>query len=167
MEIKYYSFDSYLGKMKIYFTEKAIVALSLPREDESLAYIKKYYGVPIEVDIKDYNYHEEIIKYLEGRLKDFTLPISFKGTEFQEKVWNELLKIPYGETRTYKGIAENIGCAKASRAVGGALNKNPIAIIVPCHRVVGSSGKLVGFAGGLDMKEGLLSLEQGNPIPLK
>jgi O-6-methylguanine DNA methyltransferase len=160
MTPKYYQFQSTIGKLTVYFTEQGVIALSFAGEGDNLKYIEKYYGTPVEVDKKDYNYHEEIIKYLEGNLKEFTIPFSFKGTKFQEKVWTELLNIPYGETRTYKELAEKVGCPKGYRAVGGALNKNPIAIIVPCHRVVGSNGKLVGFAGGLDIKFELLSLEK-------
>lgn len=162
MNPKYYSFESPIGKLTVYFTENGIIALSFAEEGDNLKYIERYYSTPIEVDKKDYNYHEEIIKYLNGNLKRFTLPIFFKGTPFQESVWKELLNIPYGETRTYKELAENVGCPKGPRAVGGALNKNPIAIIVPCHRVIGSNGKLVGFAGGLDIKSRLLELEKNN-----
>lgn len=164
MTPKYYSFQSPIGELTIYFTEDGIISLLFDEEGDKLKQIEKYYGTPIEVDKEDYNYHHEIIKYLEGDLKAFTLPFSFKGTEFQMKVWKELLNIPYGETRTYKEVAEKIGCPKGFRAVGNALNKNPIAIIVPCHRVVGSNGKLVGFAGGLDLKEKLLELERKNRV---
>lgn len=159
---RYYSFNSNLGELKLYFDKGGIIALSFYDEGTNHHIIKKYYEDPIEVNKNDYIYHEEIIKYLEGNLKKFTIPFSFKGTTFQRKVWNELLNIPYGETRTYKEIAKNIGCEKGYRAVGGALNKNPIPIIVPCHRVIGSSGKMVGFAGGLDIKEKLLNIEKQN-----
>lgn len=162
MTPKYYTFQSPIGELTVYFTEDGIIGLSFQEEGDNLKYIERYYGSPAEVDEKDYDYHHEIIKYLKGELKEFNLPISFKGTEFQEKVWKELLNIPYGETRTYKDLAEKVGCPKGPRAVGGALNKNPIAIIVPCHRVVGSNGKLVGFAGGLDLKGKLLELEKNN-----
>ena len=161
MNPKYYSFESPIGKLTVYFTDKGIIALSLGEEDNH-KHIERHYGTPTEVDKKDYNYHEEIIKYLNGELKRFTMPIYFKGTHFQESVWKELLNIPYGETRTYKELAEKVGSPKGFRAVGGALNKNPIGIIVPCHRVIGSNGKLVGFAGGLDMKSRLLNLEKNN-----
>lgn len=162
MKVRYYSFDSNIGKLRLYFNKEAIVGLSFFEEGDNYKYIKRYYGDTVEVCKDDYSYHEEVIKYLEGKLKEFTVAFLFKGTSFQKKVWNELLSIPYGQTRTYKDIAENINCPKAYRAVGSALNKNPIAIIVPCHRVVGSSGKLVGFAGGLDVKEKLLMLEKRN-----
>ncbi len=108
--------------------------------------------------------YEQISEYLEGKRKKFTLPLLIKGTKFQEKVWNALLEIPYGETRTYVEIAKQIGNEKASRAVGGANHNNPIMIVVPCHRVIGSNKKLVGYAGGLDIKEELLKLEKGNKI---
>lgn len=104
--------------------------------------------------------YKQILEYLEGERKEFTLPLLIKGTKFQEKVWNALLQIPYGETRTYGEIAKQIGNEKASRAVGGANHNNPIMIVVPCHRVIGSNKKLVGYAGGLDIKEALLKLEQ-------
>lgn len=159
--IKHYSFDTDLGRLSVYFDEENILALSFSNEN-SLDYIKKYYNNPIEVDSKDYIFHLEIIKYIKGELKEFTKPIKLSGTDFQLKVWKELLKIPYGETSTYKNIAKNIDCEKGYRAVGGALNKNPISIIVPCHRVIGSSGKLVGFAGGLNTKEKLLKIEKEN-----
>ncbi len=105
-------------------------------------------------------YHKEIIEYLEGKRKVFTLPLDLNGTDFQRKVWRELLNIPYGGTRTYKDIANNIGSPKAYRAVGNALNKNPVLILVPCHRVIGSNGQLVGFGGGLELKAWLLDLEK-------
>lgn len=102
----------------------------------------------------------QIEEYLQGKRKKFSLPIALQGTDFQQKVWQELLNIPYGETRSYKQIAEKIGCPKGYRAVGMANNKNPITIIVPCHRVIGQNKKLVGYAGGIDIKEKLLKLEE-------
>ncbi len=104
----------------------------------------------------------ELEEYFEGKRKEFDLPLEQEGTEFQKRVWNALEKIPYGETRTYKEVAKMVGNEKASRAVGMANNKNNIPIIVPCHRVIGSNGKLVGYALGLDMKKYLLNLESKN-----
>lgn len=98
--------------------------------------------------------------YFSGKLKSFDLRLAPEGTEFQKSVWRALCKIPYGETRTYKDIAESIGNPKAYRAVGHANNRNPISIIVPCHRVIGSNGKLTGYACGLDIKAFLLNIEQ-------
>ncbi|WEG12159.1 methylated-DNA--[protein]-cysteine S-methyltransferase [Pullulanibacillus sp. KACC 23026] len=97
--------------------------------------------------------------YFQGQLTAFDLPIVLKGSPFQIKVWKALQMIPYGETRTYKDIAAIIGNPKSVRAVGGANNKNPIPIIIPCHRVIGSNGALVGYGGGLDKKEYLLAIE--------
>ena len=102
----------------------------------------------------------QIKEYLQEKRKEFDIPIKMYGTEFQKKVWKELQKIPYGETRSYKQIAENIGNSKACRAVGMANHNNPIAIIIPCHRVIGTNDKLVGYAGGIDIKQKLLNLEK-------
>ncbi len=104
----------------------------------------------------------QLKEYFEGKRKSFDLKIEPVGTEFQKSVWQALLDIPYGELRSYKDIAIAVGNEKASRAVGMANNKNPISIIIPCHRVVGSNGKLVGYAGGLDIKELLLNIEKNN-----
>jgi methylated-DNA-[protein]-cysteine S-methyltransferase len=102
---------------------------------------------------------EQLIEYFAGKRQAFELPLRMKGTAFQQKVWSELQNIPYGETISYKRLAQKTGNAKACRAVGMANNKNPVAIIVPCHRVIGSNGKLVGYAGGLTVKQSLLELE--------
>ncbi|KMQ60144.1 cysteine methyltransferase [Chryseobacterium angstadtii] len=107
----------------------------------------------------------QLKEYFENKRTTFDIPLDFRGTEFQVKVWEALLKIPYGITKTYGELAKLLGDIKAVRAVGGALNKNPVSIIVPCHRVVGASGKLVGFAGGLENKSILLDLEQGFTMP--
>lgn len=103
---------------------------------------------------------EELREYVEGRRKDFDLPLRPQGTPFRQRVWEALCTIPYGETRSYKDIAHAVGNEKACRAVGGANNKNPIPIFIPCHRVIGADGKLVGYGGGLEMKIKLLELEK-------
>ena len=100
--------------------------------------------------------------YQERKRKFFDLPLKVEGTAFQKKVWQALCSIPYGETRSYKEIAIQIGNERACRAVGMANNKNPIGILIPCHRVIGTNHKLVGYAGGLDKKEFLLKLEKEN-----
>lgn len=97
--------------------------------------------------------------YFAGELQHFTLPMDARGTEFQQKVWHALTTIPFGETRSYGQIATQIGHPKAVRAVGAANGRNPLSIIAPCHRVIGSNGKLTGFAGGLAVKAFLLALE--------
>lgn len=103
---------------------------------------------------------QQLIEYFDGKRQTFTLPIAFNGTPFQIAVWNTLQQIPYGEMITYGTLAQMIGKPKAARAVGGGCNKNPIAIIIPCHRVIGANGSLTGFGGGITVKEKLLALEQ-------
>ena len=105
---------------------------------------------------------KELEEYFQGKRKVFTVPCVPKGTDFQKRVWEALIQIPYGETRTYKEIAAAAGNPKASRAVGMANNRNPIPIIIPCHRVIGTNGSLTGYAGGLKVKEYLLKLEREN-----
>lgn len=100
----------------------------------------------------------QLEEYMEGRRRVFTFPITLEGTDFQKRVWGELLKIPYGETHSYKDIATAIGC-KSARAVGQAVGKNPLLIAVPCHRVITHDGKLGGFSAGLDVKRRLLAIE--------
>jgi methylated-DNA-[protein]-cysteine S-methyltransferase len=102
---------------------------------------------------------KQLREYFAGNRKSFDLPLEITGTDFQKKVYAELLKIPYGEIISYKELARRVGNLNASRAVGGAVAKNPVSIIVPCHRVVGSNGRLTGFGGGLPMKKKLLELE--------
>ena len=108
------------------------------------------------------NVATQLDEYFAGSRKLFNLQIQPKGTKFQIKVWDELIKIPYGETKSYQEIAEIIGNPNAQRAVGSACNKNPILLIIPCHRVIAKSGKLTGFAYGLDIKKHLLKLENIN-----
>ncbi len=105
---------------------------------------------------------KQLDEYFDGQRRDFDLPLRLDGTEFQLQVLDELQKIPYGETTSYGDIAKRIGRPKASRAVGAANGRNPIPIVVPCHRVIGSHGDLTGFGGGLDTKEALLRLEAEN-----
>lgn len=102
---------------------------------------------------------KQILEYLEGKRETFRLDLDPKGTEFQKKVWNSLQKIPFGKTCSYQDIAKSVDSPLAVRAVGMANNKNPLPIIVPCHRVIGKNGQLVGFGGGLPLKEKLLNLE--------
>ena len=152
--INYFCYDTEIGRIKISEKDEKIIGLvfsDYKKEDE----IEK----ETELIKKAYTQLEE---YLSGKRTDFNIEIEMIGTEFQKKVWKELLNIPYGETRSYKDIAIAIGNEKACRAVGNANNKNPIAIIVPCHRVVGSNGSMTGYAGGLDIKEKLLKIEKYN-----
>jgi methylated-DNA-[protein]-cysteine S-methyltransferase len=106
----------------------------------------------------------QLREYLSGRRQVFELPLDVRGTAFQRAVWNRVGHIPYGETTTYGAIAYLIGNPNASRAVGAAVGANPVPIIVPCHRVIGASGALTGFGGGLEVKESLLRLEGAYPL---
>ena len=107
----------------------------------------------------------QLNEYFSRQRRAFSIELDFIGSEFNKKVWKEMLTIPYGETRTYGDIAKNVGGMEVVRAVGGALHNNPIAIIGPCHRVIGASGKLVGFGGGLSNKALLLRLEDEDRNP--
>ena len=102
----------------------------------------------------------QLTEYFEGKRKQFDVPVFFTGSTFQIKVWKEVLKIPYGQTKSYQEIAELIGNPKASRAIGMALHKNPIPFIIPCHRVIGKNGSLTGYAYGLSLKKELLEMEK-------
>ena len=106
---------------------------------------------------------EQMDAYFAGRLHAFTVPVRMNGTPFQVRCWQALLQIPYGETRTYAQQAAMIGSPKACRAVGMSNHRNPLPIVVPCHRVVGAKGKLTGYAGGIETKETLLRIERMNP----
>lgn len=126
---------------------------------------------PPEIERNDHNpvireAIRQLSAYLEHQLRRFDLPLDLQGTSFQLRVWQELLTIPYGETRSYLGIASAIGSPAAVRAVGAANGANPVAIVVPCHRVIGSSGKLVGYGGGLPLKKRLLELEGSDSLGL-
>lgn len=129
--------------------------------EEPLGALSKWQG---SGDIHGYELYTEVCSqldlYFDGKLKQFDLPLKPVGTDFQKKVWRMLMTIPYGETRTYKEIAELAGNPQAFRAVGMANNNNPIAIIVPCHRVIGADGSLTGYAGGTDIKQWLLDHEK-------
>lgn len=156
--IKYVDFK--LGKIGIVEENGKIVKIVIiNKNDENNKNVDDFIEKDTKLLVKAKN---ELEEYFEGKRKEFDLPLKQEGTEFQKKVWNALSKIPYGETRTYKEIAKMIGNEKASRAVGMSNNKNNIPIIIPCHRVIGSNGKLVGYALGLDMKQYLLDLESKN-----
>jgi len=103
----------------------------------------------------------QLAEYFAGRRRTFALPLAPKGTDFQRRVWQALADIPYGETRCYAEIAEQLGCKGGQRAVGAANGRNPLAIVVPCHRVIGSDGRLTGYAGGIGRKQWLLAHESG------
>lgn len=158
MQLVYMYMDSPVGALKLVAHDQALVAVMWDNEDHKrvrLAELIEDRQHPMLHKVK-----QQLEEYFAGQRQQFDLPLDFQGTAFQQQVWQALLSIPYGETRTYKEIAVQLGNEKAVRAVGAANGKNPISIIAPCHRVIGSSGTLVGFAGGLDKKQILLSLEQ-------
>ena len=145
-----YSYETVLGSVTLVEEDGALLAISTHHV---------YDGICQETTlIKEA--HQQLSEYLKGERKSFDLPLRMKGTDFQQRVWNALLDIPYGETRSYKQIAEAIGNPKAMRAVGMANNRNPLLIVVPCHRVIGADGKLVGYGAGIEKKEFLLRLEK-------
>ncbi|MGB9928723.1 MAG: methylated-DNA--[protein]-cysteine S-methyltransferase [Methanosarcina sp.] len=156
--------------MYYYIIESPIYPLLLAGDEEGLKHLiflkeEKDFNIPEEW-IKNEEFFKETARqlkaYFSGELKSFNLKLAPQGTEFQRSVWNALCEIPFGDTRSYKNIAIAIENPKACRAVGLANNRNPIAIIIPCHRVIGSNGKLTGYASGLDVKEFLLKHEEDN-----
>lgn len=158
MQLVYMYMDSPVGALKLVAHDQALVAVMWDNENHKrvrLAELVEDRQHPMLRKVK-----QQLEEYFAGQRQQFDLPLDFQGTAFQQQVWQALLSIPYGETRSYKEIAVQLGNEKAVRAVGAANGKNPISIIAPCHRVIGSSGALVGFAGGLDKKQILLSLEQ-------
>ena len=145
--VQYDTCPSPFGSLLIGWEGDAVVSLRLGESDSiSRSPISELAAVQLQ-------------EYFTGTRKHFSFPIELKGTPFQKSVWQEMARIPYGESRTYGEIARAIGNPKAVRAVGMACNRNPIWIIIPCHRVIGSNQKLTGYAGGLSMKEALLALE--------
>ena len=148
--------------MKITYMSFENISLEIITENDKLKGIN--FVESCKETTKDDNFQKEIKKelmeYFEGKRKVFEIPLEVEGTEFQKKVWTEMAKIPFGERMSYGELAKKSGCPKGARAVGLACNKNKIPIIIPCHRVVGSTGKMVGYGGGLEIKEYLLELEK-------
>ncbi len=142
-------YESPIGKIMITENDARIVEIELCNK-----VVEGLSASPLLLEAK-----RQLEEYFRGKRRTFDLPLHPSGTEFQVKVWNELLKIPYGETRTYGEVSKNIGNPKGARSVGGACNKNPLMIVIPCHRVIGANGSLVGFGGGIKVKEELLKLE--------
>ena len=145
-----YSYETTLGSVTFVEEDGALLAISTHRSFD---------GLVCETSLMKEAYRQ-LSEYLQGERKTFDLPLRMKGTAFQQNVWRALLEIPYGETRSYKQIAEAIGNPKAVRAVGMANNRNPLLVVVPCHRVIGANGKLIGYAAGIEKKEFLLRLEK-------
>lgn len=161
--INYAIADCDLGKLLVATTNKGICAVTLG--DSSIKLIEnlqtEFVKATTIVENQDRrDWIERILKSLEGKEVDRDLPLDIRGTAFQQQVWQALKKIPYGETRTYKNIADELNKPKATRAVGNACGTNPVALIIPCHRVLRSDGSLGGYRWGLDRKRKLLVMEQ-------
>jgi len=142
-------FDSPLGVIELTATEEGVASLYFVNERQKATSLNKI--------LKDCV--KQLDEYFRNARKEFSIPLDIQGTEFQKKVWRGLLNIPFGKTISYLQLAKNLGDEKSIRAVGGANGKNPVSIIVPCHRVIGSNGTLVGYGGGLDKKKWLLEFE--------
>ena len=153
METLYY-YDTPVGKIGIVQDGNAVTGLYFTVPASLLALL------PVEESELHRRAAAQLHAYFSGKRKVFELPLSPRGTPFQRRVWEALQTIPYGETRSYGQIAAQVGNAKASRAVGMANNRNPISILIPCHRVIGADGKLTGYGGGMHNKEWLLALER-------
>jgi len=157
MEYYYTQMDSPIGWLYIVTTDKFLVGLT---PENGWGRLKKKFANLVEKDSAISRQTKlELEEYFDKKRVSFDLPLSLDGTSFQKRAWDALLDIPYGQTISYAKQAENIGNPKAVRAIGGANGANPISIIVPCHRVIGKSGKLTGHASGLEIKEFLLNLE--------
>lgn len=156
--INYYSENTKIGEITIFEENKAITRVCLPNSQVSTIGCQRA-KTPVIIEA-----FKQLTEYLDSKRNSFILQLSPKGTPFQMRVWAELAKIPYGKTVSYKDIATTIGNPKACRAVGMANNKNPIPIFIPCHRVIGKNGMLVGYAGGLDCKKALLKIELLNNL---
>lgn len=160
MTLNYLKMNSPVGQLQLVANEQGLVAVLWEYEKANrvrLGDLVENVQHPILLETQ-----KQLLEYFSGRRQTFNIPLNFQGTGFQIKVWQALLNIPFGETRTYKDIAIEIGNEKAVRAVGAANGRNPISIIAPCHRVIGANGKLVGFAGGLENKKILLKIEQNH-----
>ncbi|MEG1432033.1 MULTISPECIES: methylated-DNA--[protein]-cysteine S-methyltransferase [Eubacterium] len=151
-EWSHYSYETPLGTLTIQDDGIGIARVHWDVEEKN----KKGENQETELIKRAFN---QLMEYFGGSRKTFDLPLRLRGTAFQKKVWQVLRQIPYGETWTYQQVADAIGNSNASRAVGMANNRNPVAIIVPCHRVIGSNGRLTGYAGGIELKKQLLQME--------
>jgi methylated-DNA-[protein]-cysteine S-methyltransferase len=150
--------------MRYAIIDTPVGPLTLSYTDRGLCSVRFGTQIPpdgILVEQSHCVFAEQLSEYFEGTRTEFSLPLDLEGTPFQLAVWRALLDIPYGETRSYGEIARTIGKPGAARAVGMANHDNPIAVVVPCHRVVGKDGSLTGYAGGIHLKRQLLSIEQG------
>jgi methylated-DNA-[protein]-cysteine S-methyltransferase len=162
MSLAYKIVESPIGKLKLVASDKGLVAILWENDRPSrvrLGEVVEDVRHPVLVEVE-----RQLGEYFAGRRREFSVALDMRGTRFQRDVWEALLAIPFGETRSYGQLARQLGNPRATRAVGAANGRNPVSIIVPCHRVIGSSGKLTGFAGGLDVKARLLNLEDAGKL---
>lgn len=163
--IYYDEMDSPIGPLTLFATEAGLCNIEFGTFTDTHLAMEKWAKKVMLVGefVQDRERLEQVTtqlsEYFAGNRTTFDMPLDLHGTSFQQKVWEELLKVSYGETKAYKDIAQGIAAPKAVRAVGGAVNRNPLPIIVPCHRIIGSNGALVGYNGGLDKKVKLLEIE--------
>ena len=157
------SFDSKIGLIYLASTDKGVCKISVPRQTKKdfFRWLRENFDDSEVTDNKSRNKEviDQLTRYFNGKLARFTVSVDMLGTPFQTRVWKELCKIPYGTTITYKQLAKRLGTSRGFQAVGRANAANPLPIIVPCHRVVGADGSLVGYASGVKTKEFLLKLE--------
>jgi methylated-DNA-[protein]-cysteine S-methyltransferase len=157
MKLAYKIMDSPVGKLKLVASDRGLVAILWENDDPRRVRLGELVENGKHAVLQETE--RQLKEYFEGQRRSFSLSLDMRGTRFQNDVWETLLAIPFGETRSYGQLAKQLENPKATRAVGAANGKNPISIVVPCHRVIGSSGRLTGFAGGLDTKARLLELE--------
>jgi methylated-DNA-[protein]-cysteine S-methyltransferase len=158
MSLAYKMIDSPVGNLKLVASDNGLVAVLWQNEKLNRVRLNELVENTMHPILLDSE--RELGEYFAGKRKTFSVPLDMRGTPFQKNVWHAALAIPFGETRSYGQLAKQLGNPQAMRAVGAANGRNPISIIVPCHRVIGSSGKLTGFAGGLETKAHLLNLEK-------
>ena len=153
----YRRIDSPVGTLTLVASDRHLVAIAWQKEGDAAPFgaVPANGAHPVLEETQ-----RQLRAYFAGERQDFDLPLDFRGTEFQRRVWHALLAIPFGETRSYRDIATQLGQPSATRAVGAANGRNPIPIVAPCHRVIGANGSLTGFGGGLENKAFLLDLEQ-------
>jgi methylated-DNA-[protein]-cysteine S-methyltransferase len=165
MSLAYTLMKSPVGELKLIASDKGLVAVLWENDPPHRVKVGEMvedgrHPVLLEAE-------RQLREYFAGQRKEFSVPLDMRGTPFQRDVWRALLEIPFGETRSYLDLAKRLGNRNATRAVGAANGRNPLSIVVPCHRVIGSSGKLTGFAGGLEVKARLLGLEGSAPSELR
>jgi O-6-methylguanine DNA methyltransferase len=153
-----------IGRLLVASSDRGLVRVMLPDESRTdpISYLQKHFPDATLVESKERNREiaHQLLEYFNGTRKEFALLLDLRGTDFQKSVWEAVRKVPYGQTRSYGEIAKAIGNPKAVRAVGAANGANPIPIVIPCHRIIGSDGSMTGFGGGIPLKRRLLDLEK-------